>query len=436
MYLDELNNFKPIRENNPRDVEKFADLLDVAVTNLKKANRTEELGDGTLYHQLQKKSSRDNQSTRNSYFGNSDQKKKINWIQKCSVCKNNHKIWECPTFQNQNIKGRWETAKKNKLCFRCLNSNHSSKECRNTRVCGIDGCTDTHNCLLHKKRHQNETISKDFKEKDTILENSHTSNIQFHSNHVMNYISLKTAPVILRNGNKKVVVNALLDNGSTKTCLNSDVADELSLQGKTEKVTVNMINGKIDSFETMPVEFQLESLNGETKIAVETFTVNNVTGNLKAVNWANLSKRSKRKNEPVARLTPLGWTCIGGTGGFQIHFTKITSSTKEIEYPNNTIKKLWDIKDDEEMQFGITTISPEDSTVLNKITNLLKTENRRYELKLPWKDNRQIENSYIMANLEDGWYLPYFPILRPDKSTTKVRIVFDGSAKYNNKIYE
>ena len=27
------------------------------------------------------------------------------------------------------------------------------------------------------------------------------------------------------------------------------------------------------------------------------------------------------------------------------------------------------------------------------------------------------------------WYLPHFPIPRPDKSTTKVRVVFDASAK-------
>ena len=28
------------------------------------------------------------------------------------------------------------------------------------------------------------------------------------------------------------------------------------------------------------------------------------------------------------------------------------------------------------------------------------------------------------------WYLPHFPILRPDKTTTKIRVVFDASAKY------
>ena len=31
------------------------------------------------------------------------------------------------------------------------------------------------------------------------------------------------------------------------------------------------------------------------------------------------------------------------------------------------------------------------------------------------------------------WHLPHFPVVRPDKSTTKVRIVFDGAARYDGK---
>ena len=34
----------------------------------------------------------------------------------------------------------------------------------------------------------------------------------------------------------------------------------------------------------------------------------------------------------------------------------------------------------------------------------------------------------------DGeWFLPHFPVVRPDRETTKVRIVFDASAKLNEK---
>ena len=35
------------------------------------------------------------------------------------------------------------------------------------------------------------------------------------------------------------------------------------------------------------------------------------------------------------------------------------------------------------------------------------------------------------AESTSKWYLPHFPILRPDKDTTKTRIVFDASAKYD-----
>ena len=42
-------------------------------------------------------------------------------------------------------------------------------------------------------------------------------------------IALRTIPVYLKNGNKRLRVNALLDDASTKTYLNSDVAAEMGL---------------------------------------------------------------------------------------------------------------------------------------------------------------------------------------------------------------
>ena len=55
LNMDELEYFKPIRVDDAKDVEKFADLLDIAVINLKEENRIEELGNGTFYHKLLKK---------------------------------------------------------------------------------------------------------------------------------------------------------------------------------------------------------------------------------------------------------------------------------------------------------------------------------------------------------------------------------------------
>ena len=50
-------------------------------------------------------------------------------------------------------------------------------------------------------------------------------------------------PEILKSGNRRLVVNALLDDASTKSDLNADVAAELALQGKLQKMTVNVLHG-------------------------------------------------------------------------------------------------------------------------------------------------------------------------------------------------
>src|SRR6266446_3459006 len=52
-----------------------------------------------------------------------------------------------------------------------------------------------------------------------------------------------------------------------------------------------------------------------------------------------------------------------------------------------------------------------------------------------WEDNeyvRKITDPKEML-LRDSYFLPIFVVLRPDKTSTKVRVVCDGRAKFNNK---
>ncbi len=72
-----------------------------------------------------------------------------------------------------------------------------------------------------------------------------------------NHIGLRTVPVILETGNRQLTVNALLDDASTRSYVNADIAVELGIKGNTEKVNVNLLNGKMESFETVPVDLQL-----------------------------------------------------------------------------------------------------------------------------------------------------------------------------------
>ena len=99
------------------------------------------------------------------------------------------------------------------------------------------------------------------------------------------FVALRTVPVVVKNGGQRLVLNALLDDASTKTYINGDVAAELGLEGTMQKITVNVLNGGEDSFQTMPVEFDLQGVDGRTNVRVSAYTTTRVTGNMRPVNW-------------------------------------------------------------------------------------------------------------------------------------------------------
>ena len=65
----------------------------------------------------------------------------------------------CNKFKAESANERYETLKKSKLCFYCFNS-HMFKDCKSDRVCGIKGCTNKHNRLLHVDFQKSEKDNK------------------------------------------------------------------------------------------------------------------------------------------------------------------------------------------------------------------------------------------------------------------------------------
>ena len=71
---------------------------------------------------------------------------------------------------------------------------------------------------------------------------------------VAQVVALHTIPVVVKKGRRQLVINAMLDDCSTKSYINSVVASQLGLQGKVCSVTVTVLNGQESAFQTLPVE--------------------------------------------------------------------------------------------------------------------------------------------------------------------------------------
>ena len=242
---------------------------------------------------------------------------------------------------------------------------------------------------------------------------------------------------------------------------------------------------------------------------MEANTTQRVTGNLKPIDWNHYSQnwphlkglqfpsigRKPRidlltgldyselhrslgeligaEGSPTARLTPLGWTCVGPVKKeMQNEISMFTfHSDCQIEDVNDILKRFWEVENINDHKHLLTT---EDKKVVEfmKEKTFYDDENQRYEVHVPWKQSKcsltnncemakkrlesterklgknpellntycgiieKYENKGYITKVTDSdqtkWYLPHFPVVQMDKATTKVRLVFDASAKFKD----
>ena len=98
------------------------------------------------------------------------------------------------------------------------------------------------------------------------------------------FVALRTVPVYLTNGRKQVKVNGLLDEGSSRTYLNSDVAAELGLEGRPQELAMKVLNDNQEKLDSSVVEFTINSL--EVCKQESAYTTERVTGNMPVVDWS------------------------------------------------------------------------------------------------------------------------------------------------------
>ena len=99
-------------------------------------------------------------------------------------------------------------ARSNKLCYRCLGKSHYGEHCSKTRICGINGCKESHSCLLYGDKFVRTNNEEDEKKKEVMRDLIQWQFMQQNNQKWQDEFVLWTVPVILKNGNRKLVVNA------------------------------------------------------------------------------------------------------------------------------------------------------------------------------------------------------------------------------------
>ena len=172
---------------------------------------------------------------------------------KCEVYEDIHPIWRCSTFKMKSLDKKWHLAKKFGLCYRCFGDDYLGNACKRSKSCSISIGKENHHYLLHREKSpflRSKTKEEENKEKENKEEDKKTdkgSGCDTEGDRQsMSYgatqgqetklIALRTVPVILKNGERKIHLDYLLDEGSDTTYVNEDVVEALGLQGSKTKI--------------------------------------------------------------------------------------------------------------------------------------------------------------------------------------------------------
>ena len=353
--MEELKKLKPLRDNNAKELETFADVLERAVITLKENGHGSDLEGGTLYtiilekipehlltqyyRWLKEHSARESLEALKDWIAEEaeyqtqaseikhgftvepeeryptrrhlDSRRGRSYVlternqreRACRACSGKHPIWKCEIFGGWTAQRRWDFAKKCGLCFRCLGEDYFGKTCSRDRGCTVEGCKKRHHSLLH---YENTTQQRgsDAMEGNLV---TRTSTMETIEEHEQRNVALRTVPIFLKHGKKRLLVNCFLDEGSDTSYVNEDVAEELGLCGRKEQVTINVANDQKVSMMSATLEIGLESVDGTVDTVIVMKTSNKICGGMKPTDWVKIKHNwSHLKNIPFPKLANRG----------------------------------------------------------------------------------------------------------------------------------
>ena len=320
-------------------------------------------------------------------------------------------------------------------------SDHPGRQCPSSKVCNINGCKRNHHHLLHdipptKPSEEVQSTLTPASPGEGVDPDKH-NHTSLNKERKTDKFSLRTVPVWLKSGQSKFKVNEILDDASNETFLNQEVAGVLGLNEPFGTVRVHVLNNEVETFQSMPLKLTIESIDGQFRKEINVKTCpKNVTGSYKVEDWSrNKETWSHLRNcdfaqpatdglvdlligvdnadlhysradirgepgAPVARLGPLGWTCIGAVAATESRSHVIRTlftrdSSKGLNHDvccdvDQTIKRFWEVEACGTEANDTRIYTEEENEALARVKDSLSYDatTNRYTVGVPWKPNR------------------------------------------------
>ncbi|TGZ73054.1 hypothetical protein CRM22_001737 [Opisthorchis felineus] len=335
----------------------------------------------------------------------------------CSLCDGRHGLACCQKFNDLPTQARWRVVERKRLFSACLRPGHASTKCDSPKECGIEGCSASHNHLLHVIPDANKTIS-------VGLCNS--------TSQVKSGTSLGVVPVRMKGPHGGVLTYALLDSGSDVTLVERDLLNEVGLTGASTILNLSTVSGTA-TVEAESLRIELESVgSGETVAADQAFSIRFLPvrppvasptkracqySHLKDTTFVELSdkhvrlligehvpeahwpmeKKLDKQRKPYAVKTPLRWVLLGPLSVGHRVWRQVHHVSMKDDDITAHLKALYEAHFHDLEAPGICQIV-EDKEALRMVEGSLVFKDGHYEVPLLWRTAERLPDNYRLAH--------------------------------------
>ena len=369
---------------------------------------------------------------------------KVKKEKQCVACKENHPLWRCAVFRRKTPTERTKLAAESKLCFSCLNEGHSFRQCPQPRKCTKDGCSSSHNTLLHGSERifpqKNPGDAKNSQSsKTTQVSQRQTSSESSGMPSVTDVKGLlQITEVELTSPSSSAKILALCDSACSHSWISRRLADKLQVKGSATKLTVHGINSQ-QLIDTETVELKLTPVHSggscssfpvtpyvrdDLKVGNDIIDVDKLKTTYPHLEPIPLSKYSysdvemilgqdvfhcirpleyfeaDRPNTPIAVRSPLGWVLSGPlpstTGLFSTCFKAVTSSENDSILAEQ-LRSWYDM-----VSYGaykqVDSRSAADARAMKILEETTFNDGCRYQVGMLWaEEESMLPNNYFSA---------------------------------------
>lgn len=360
---------------------------------------------------------------------------------KCIICDRScNAIQDCSVFKSLQSTQRWKAIIDNKLCRKCLRRHGGF--CRINKECGVNKCTYKHHPLLHDDQKHKPNQEQNAKSNQEIVKaDISASHISFNTR-----VILRIIPIKLWGNGISIDTFAFLDDGSTTTLIEEELADELKLVGVLKSLcliwSANVHRREKNSRQVSVMISPIENSKNQMKLR-DVKTVECLGIPAQRLNKDELCKKfSHLRNvpfisyenglpriligsnnprigiprdvidggdcEPIAAKTKIGWTVHGPiceldtNGANLMNHYKVEECQCQLEHDESLHQNMKDYFsiDNFGVQVPLTlcTVSKDEEKALQQLKAVTERIDGRYRTGLLWRyENFELPESYGMA---------------------------------------